>query len=72
MADEREMFLAKLLVGREVLLDRDISDAHAAEYRKLTVPPTDNKTGLKYNTVTGNTAGSQVWIVYENGRYVLW
>jgi hypothetical protein len=22
----------------------------------------------KYNTVTGNTAGSQVWIVYENGR----
>ena len=22
----------------------------------------------KFNTVTGNTAGSQVWIVYENGR----
>jgi hypothetical protein len=22
----------------------------------------------KFNTVTGSTAGSQVWIVYENGR----
>jgi hypothetical protein len=32
------------------------------------VPPTDPVSGLKYNTVTGKTRNSQVWIVYENGR----
>ena len=31
-------------------------------------PPPVPSTNLKYNTVTGNTAGSQVFIVYENGR----
>ena len=56
---EREMFLAKLLIGNEVKLESD---------RSLTVPPINNKNGLKYNTVSGETAGSQVWIVYENGR----
>lgn len=39
-----------------------------AQDRSLTVPPIDSSTGLKYNSVTGYTAGSQVWIVYENGR----
>ena len=67
-ADEKEMFLTKLLVGNHVFLDRDVSSAKASEYRKLTVPPVDTKTGYKYNTVTGNTGGSQVWVVYENGR----
>jgi len=67
--DEREMFLAKLLVGNEVLLDRDESSAKASEYRKLTVPPTNDRTGYKYNTVTGHTGGSQVWVVY--GTYEL-
>lgn len=62
--DEREMFLTKLLVGNEVFLDRDVSSQKAQEYKQLTVPPTDPKTGLKYNTVTGNTGGSQVWVVY--------
>ena len=62
------MFLAKLLVGNAILMDRDESSAKAAECRDLTVPPTDTKTNLKYNTVTGYTNGSQVWIVYENGR----
>mmetsp|Transcript_5085 Transcript_5085/g.10992 ORF Transcript_5085/g.10992 Transcript_5085/m.10992 type:complete len:185 (-) Transcript_5085:140-694(-) len=53
------MFLARLLVGKEAKLDQN---------RLLTVPPTDSSTGLKYNSVTGHTADSQVWIVYENGR----
>eukprot|EP00567_Pseudictyota_dubia_P002061 CAMPEP_0197465518 /NCGR_PEP_ID=MMETSP1175-20131217/64580_1 /TAXON_ID=1003142 /ORGANISM="Triceratium dubium, Strain CCMP147" /LENGTH=917 /DNA_ID=CAMNT_0043001535 /DNA_START=549 /DNA_END=3302 /DNA_ORIENTATION=- len=66
--DEREMFLAKLLVGNEIMMDRDKSSSAAAECRDLTVPPTDPATNQKYNTVTGYTAGSQVWIVYENGR----
>jgi hypothetical protein len=66
--DEKEMFLTKLLVGKEVFLDRDVSSGKANEYKKLTVPPVDKKTGYKYNTVTGNTGGSQVWVVYENGR----
>jgi hypothetical protein len=56
---EREMFLAKLLIGNEVKLPQD---------RSLTVPPINVQNGLKYNTVSGETAGSQVWIVYENGR----
>jgi len=66
--DEREMFLAKLLVGDVVMMNRDESDAKAAECKKLIVPPPNPVTGKKYNTVTGNTGGSQVWIVYENGR----
>lgn len=65
--DEKEMFLTKLLVGNEVFLDRDVSSAKANEYRELTVPPTDPVTGYKYNTVSGKTGGSRVWVVYENG-----
>jgi len=66
--DEREMFLAKLLVGNSVLMDRDESPFKAAVCENLTVPPDDPKKKLKYNTVTGYTCGSQVWIVYENDR----
>lgn len=56
---EKEMFLARLIVGKEAKLEQN---------RQLSVPPTDASTGRKFNTVTGQTAGSQVWIVYENGR----
>lgn len=66
--DEREMFLTKLLVGKEVLMNRDKSTSKATECKKLIIPPTDPATNLKYNTVTGHTAGSQVWVIYENGR----
>lgn len=52
---EREMFLAKLLVGNSVELSMD---------RSLTVPPIDPNTGQKFTTVTGVTGGSKVWIVY--------
>ena len=57
--DEREMFLTKLLCGSEVDLNPD---------GQLTCPPVNPKIGLRYNSVTGRTGGSQVWIVYENGR----
>ena len=67
-SDEREMILTKLLVGKEVFLDRDASSDKAAQYSRLAVPPTDPQTKLKYNTVSGNTCGSKVYVVYENGR----
>jgi ABC-type branched-subunit amino acid transport system substrate-binding protein len=66
--DEREMFLAKLLVGNVVEMNRDESPAKAAECSALTVPPINPVTGMKYNTVTGWTGGSHIWVVYENGR----
>ena len=62
------MFLAKLLIGNDVNMNRDESARKANECRALTVPPINPRTNLKYNTVTGNTGGSQVWVVYENGR----
>jgi hypothetical protein len=65
--DEREIFLTKLLIGNEIWMSRN-SPEEKAKCRALTVPPMDTNTGLKYNTVTGMTKGSQVWIVYENGR----
>jgi WWE domain len=59
-ADEREMFLTKLLVGNAVTVDQNNS---------LIVPPHDPANpGQRYNTVTGTTGGSPVYIVYENGR----
>jgi hypothetical protein len=56
---EREMFLAKLLVGSSIELPRD---------QTLTVPPHDPTNNLKYNSVTGETGGSKVWIVYGTSR----
>jgi len=67
-SDEREMFLTKLLGGKEVLMNRDESEQKRLECKKLTVPPMIPGTGSKYNTVTGHTGGSQVFVVYENGR----
>jgi hypothetical protein len=66
--DDKEMFLAKLLIGNAIRINRDESPSKEAECRALTVPPIEPISGLKYNTVTGDTGGSQVWIVYENGR----
>ena len=59
-SDEVEMFLAKLLCGDEIFMDRDESDAKAAECKELKVPPLNPATNKKFNSVTGNTAGSQV------------
>jgi Poly(ADP-ribose) polymerase catalytic domain len=58
--DEREMFLATLLVGNAVYMEGD---------RSLVVPPLDPaKPGRRYNTVRGKTGDYPVWSVYENGR----
>jgi len=62
------MFLAKLLCGNEVHLDPDESPSKAAQYRALTVPPTCLIPNLEYNSMTGHAGGSQVFVVYENGR----
>jgi hypothetical protein len=62
------MFLAKLLVGSPADMNRDESEAMRQRCHALTVPPENPANGLKYNTVTGNTGGSKVYIVYENGR----
>ena len=61
------MFLVNLLRGNEIFMDRGTISAKANECKNLTSPPVPG-TNLKYNTVTGNTAGSQVFIVYVNGR----
>ena len=55
------MFLTKLLVGNAATVDQDNS---------LIVPPLLDPAnpGQRYNTVTGKTGGSPVYIVYENGR----
>jgi hypothetical protein len=64
---DREMFFARLLVGNEIEMHRD-SPSNKTECRAMAVPPTHPTTGLRYDTVTGKSRGSQVWIVYENGR----
>jgi hypothetical protein len=58
---EREMFLAKLLVGNATDLVQDST---------LVTPPYIDPTqrGQRFNTVRGETGGSPVFIVYENGR----
>jgi hypothetical protein len=59
------MFYVRLLVGKEFEMAKNQKN------EKLTCPPIDPSSGtkrLKFNTVKGNTGGSDVWIVYENGR----
>jgi hypothetical protein len=56
------MIYVRLLVGKEIEMRQN---------RALTCPPIDPSSGakrLKFNTVKGSTGGSDVWIVYENGR----
>lgn len=65
--DEHEMFLSRLLVGNAIEMERNDPQT-AVECQALTAPPIDATTNLRYNTVTGQTKGSKVYIVYENGR----
>lgn len=55
---QKSILLAKLLAGEEVHLQSDST---------LRMPP-DKPDGRRYDTVTGTTGGSKVYIVYENGR----
>lgn len=65
MDGEYEMFYVRLLVGKQYEMARNEKN------EKLTCPPIDPSSGtkrLKFNTVKGYTGGSDVWVVYENGR----
>jgi hypothetical protein len=66
---EREIFYAKLLIGNAITMHHD-SQEEIDRCRDLTLPPfiDERDPNLRYNTVTGTVADSQVWIVYENGR----
>ena len=55
---QKTFILAKLLAGEEV---------HLASNSSLIVCP-NKPAGGRYDTVTGTTGGSKVYIVYENGR----
>ena len=57
-AGQRSFFLAKLIVG-------DVTDIPSDG--SLVKPP-DKPSGGRYDTVSGTTGGSKVYIVYENGR----
>lgn len=58
--DEREMFLATLLVGNEVTMEGK---------KSLVVPPLDPANpGRRYTTVKGYSGGYPIYTVYENGR----
>jgi hypothetical protein len=56
----KSFLLVKLLAGEETDLKSDSS---------LKVPPAKAPPATdRFDTVTGTTKGSKVWIVYENGR----
>uniref|UniRef100_A0A6V2BF44 WWE domain-containing protein n=1 Tax=Ditylum brightwellii TaxID=49249 RepID=A0A6V2BF44_9STRA len=69
MEGEKEMFLAKLLVGNEIRISRSHGFTSGDLQRMTEV---DVKSGTRYITVTGEDNRqdnkSNVWIVYENGR----
>eukprot|EP01048_Picozoa_sp_COSAG05_P031044 COSAG05_NODE_11124_length_529_cov_1.283721_1_plen_137_part_10 len=52
------MFLASLIVGEAIDLQPN---------QQLKCPP-NQPSGERYDTVTGTTGGSKVYVVYENGR----
>lgn len=60
----KQMFLATVLVGDDVALPSD---------PKIRFPPQKPNGSLntqveKFDSVKGNTGGSDVWIIYDNGR----
>jgi len=55
--NQKQMFLAEVLVGKYLTCPSD---------RKIRRPPLMPNSIYQYNSVSGNTNGSDVWIVYEN------
>ena len=58
-AEHKTLILASLVVGDQISLPSDSTLRHCPEK-----PDGDGR----YHTVTGVTNGSQVYVVYENGR----
>lgn len=65
--EDRELFLVKLLVGKNVTIDHAQDDSFC---RSLVTPPEMHEMGgLKYDTVTGKgDCDTKIHVVYENGR----
>ena len=55
----KSCFLAKLIVG-------EVTDI--APDGRLTMPPQKPGESVRFDTVSGTTGGSKVYIVYANGR----
>lgn len=53
------MFMAQVLIGKEIVMNPD---------RTLKEPPLQPGTNLKYDSVKGNTGGSDVIMVYSNKK----
>ena len=56
---QRQMFMASVIVGKEVVLQPD---------GNLRVPPNQPGTNVPYDSVKGNTGGSDVIMVYSNKK----
>ena len=55
----KQMFLAKVLVGNSILLPSN---------SKLSIPPINEETKERYDSIKGETNNWDVYIVYDNGR----
>jgi hypothetical protein len=53
------MFMASVILGKEVVLSQD---------KSLKVPPNKPGTYIPYDSVKGNTGGSDVIMVYSNKK----
>ena len=62
-AGQKSMMLCKLLAGDCIEMA-----GNTQESKNLKFPPSNQSTGRRYDTVTGTTQRSKVFIVYENGR----
>ena len=56
---QKVLMLTKLLTGEET---------HVMPHNRGLKFPPDKPNGDRYDTVTGDTGGSKVYVVYENGR----
>ena len=56
---QKSFMLTQLLVGECTHLPSDTTIKH---------PPSNEKTRRRFDTISGDTGGSKVYIVYENGR----
>jgi hypothetical protein len=55
----KQMFMATVLIGKEIELNPD---------RTLREPPMQPNTNIKYDSIKGNTGGSDVIMVYSNKK----